>query len=782
MMRKLLAPALVAITATASGQTAIGEWRDHFSYNNVVAVMEGGSHIYAASTTSAFRYDQQSGEIERENKTNKLSDVGVQGLSWNAQLQAMLVYYTNGNLDLLQGDRAYNIGDIKRSSVVGNKGVYCVYMDGAKAYLGCGFGIVSIDLAVREVRETWFIGPGGAQVRVNGITMTNDSIYAATANGLFVAPRNSPNLAYFGSWHRRSDMSQYLASGPFNAVVAFGDKLLLNAPRATGGDSLLILEPDGSWSRFEPLFGKVNRSLSVSANGQVLTVANASEVHVYDQSLQQVNHASDFQGVYISPQQAITSSNGQLWVADRDRGLLRVGGGSHMQVAPNGPRSASAWRLAAAGGNVYVPTGALTGTWANQYRHEGVHIYMDDRWHTVDRTDNTFMNGVNEFTGAIADMVAIVVDPKDPRHAFVGSWDEGLVEFRNGLPEQIYNPTNSALGYDINPYQNQLYVGGMAYDDDGHLWISNPWSTKPIVVRKKSGEWYAFTPGTLLAGNLLVADMLVADNGDKWILRPRGNGILVYDSGSSLESADDDSYKILNNQPGTGGLPAPDVYTIAKDHDGQIWAGTSRGLGVFYDPGVVFSGSAIDAQQILIEQDGNVQVLLETEAINAIAVDGANRKWIGTQSSGVFLVSPDGQEEVHHFTAENSPLPSNTILSLAVDGTTGEVYFGTDQGIMSYRSDATEGAEESSCATVFPNPVRESYAGPIAITGLVSDSEVKVTDVSGNLVYRTKSLGGQAIWDGNDMSGRRAATGVYLVFASDLYGTFKCNTKLLLVK
>lgn len=782
MMRNLLTLSLLATVAPVMGQTAIGEWQDHFSYAKVVAVAEGGQYVYAASGTGAFRYDQQSGEVERANKIDKLHDVGIQGLSWNAALQAMLVFYTNGNLDLLQGEGSYNIGDIKRSSIVGDKGVYSVYMSGTKAYLGCGFGIVMLDLASREVRETWFVGPGGAQVRVNGITMTNDSIYAATESGLYVAARNAANLAFFENWHRRTDMGAALSSGPFNAVASFGDKLVLNAPRATGGDSLLILGADGSWTRFEPLFGKANRSVVVSGDGQRLTVANASEVHVYDPGLQLVHHVWDLQGQYISPQQAITTNAGHLWVADERHGLMHLGGGPHFRVLPNGPRTSSSWRMAAAGGSVYVPTGALTGTWANQYRHEGIHILQGGQWSTVDRTDNSFMSGVNEFTGAIADMVAIVIDPKDPQHAFVGSWDEGLVEFRNGLPERIYNPTNSTLGYDINPYQGRLYVGGMAYDEDGNLWVSNPWSSKPIVVRKKNGDWHAFSPGSLLGGNLLLADMLVADNGDKWILRPRGNGILVYHSGSALESADDDTYMVLNNQPGTGGLPAPDVYTIAKDHDGQIWAGTSRGLGVYYDPGSVFSGSAIDAQQILIEQDGNVQVLLETESINAIAVDGANRKWIGTQSSGVYLVSPDGQEQVHHFTAENSPLPSNTILSLAVDGTTGEVYFGTDRGIMSYRSDATEGAEESTCATVFPNPVRETHTGPIAITGLVSDSEVKITDVSGNLVYRTQSLGGQAIWNGNDMSGRRAATGVYLVFASDISGTFKCNTRLLLVK
>lgn len=781
---RILLPLFFAGTVAAQEQSAIGEWRDHLSYTTIVAVAEGGEHIYSASTNGAFRYNKQTGEVERENKTNLLNDVGIQGLAWNSEVQGMLVYYSNGNLDLLIQGRSYNIGDIKRSSIIGNKGVYCAFMEGSRAYLGCGFGIVVVDLVSREVRETWFIGPSAAQVRVNDIAMTADSIYAATASGLFVAARNSPNLAFFESWRKRTDMGDALAPGPFNAVAAFGGKLLLNAPRASGGDSLLVLEPSGVWSRFAPLFGKVNRNLSVSQDGQYVVIPHENEVHAYDQGLQEVSYLNDYQGTPLSPRQAIRASNGAIWVGDNSHGLLRIGQGPVLRVVPNGPYTSSCWRMAAAGGNVYVTTGTVTGTWANGYRQEGLHVFMNGAWSTVDRRTNEFMAGANEFTGGIADMVAVTVDPNDARHFYVGSWDEGVVEFRDGLPIQIYNPTNSALGYDINPYMNRLYVGGLGYDAEENLWISNAWSTKPIVVRKKDGTWHSFTPGSLLGGNLLVADVLaLKSTGHKWIIRPRGNGILVYDSGSSLESSDDDQYKLLNNIEGSGGLPAPDVYTIAEDHDGQVWAGTSRGIGVFYNPSAVFSANSdFDAQEILIEQDGNVQVLLETEAINSIVVDGANRKWIGTQASGVYLVSRDGREELLHFTAENSPLPSNTIVNIAVDGSTGEVYFATDRGIMSYRSDATEGADQSDCAKVFPNPVRENYSGPIAITGLVRDSEVKITDVSGNLVYRTRSLGGQAIWDGNDMSGRRAATGVYMVFASDVSGSFKCNTKLLLVK
>ena len=775
---------LVVRIAEAQEQSAIGEWRDHFPYTNLSSVAEGGGHVYAASGTGLFRYDPTNGDILRLNKTNALSDVGIQGLAWNEPLATLLVYYANGNLDLLRGESSVNVGDIKRSSIIGNKGIYSVYMVGTTAYLGCGFGIVVLDLEDKEVRETWFIGPSGSQVRVNGITMTNDSIYAACTTGLFTASRNAPNLASFDSWRKRIDMGPALAAGPFNAVATLGERILLNGQRPdAGGDSLLVLETNGSWTRFAPLYGRRNRNLNISTNGQFVVIPHDGDIHTYDQQLAEVGFSYGYASTGASPSQAISSPSGSMWVADRAVGLVRATGGDQgTAILPNGPKTASSWRMATGGGALYVASGAVSGTWNSTYRKDGIHVYIDGRWSTKDGIQYPLMNGVNEFAGGANDWITVVVDPDDPQHAFAGSWDEGLLEISNGVPVQIYNAGNSALGEDINPYQGRLYVSGLDYDKDGTLWISNAMSEDPIVARSKQGDWYSFNPGNVLNGNLLISDMVATRAGYKWIIRPRGNGILVYDSGNSLSATDDDQYKVLNNETGNGGLPTGDVFSLAEDLDDQIWVGTSRGIAVFYTPEAVFSGEDFDAQQILIEQDGNVQILLETESVNSIAVDGANRKWIGTQGSGAYLVSPDGRDEVLHFTAENSPLPSNTITNIAVDGVTGEVYMATDRGIISYRGSATDGGDESDCASVFPNPVRETYTGPIAITGLVANSEVKITDVSGNLVYRTSSEGGQAIWNGNDMGGRRAGTGVYLVFASDLTGTYKCNTKVLLVR
>jgi ligand-binding sensor domain-containing protein len=174
--------------------------------------------------------------------------------------------------------------------------------------------------------------------------------------------------------------------------------------------------------------------------------------------------------------------------------------------------------------------------------------------------------------------------------------------------------------------------------------------------------------------------------------------------------------------------------------------------------------------------------LLGTEEIKAIAVDGANRKWIGTASSGVYLISEDGLETIHHFTAENSPLLSNAIQSIAINEKTGEVFFGTGSGLISYQSDAIEGGNRFENVHAYPNPVRPEYSGVITITGLVADTQVRITDVNGNLVYETISNGGVATWDGCGISGERVTTGVYFAQCVSPNGKYKHITKILVVK
>ena len=777
----ILASFLLYLSTDA--QPAIGQWRDHFAYLSTVAVVEGGGAAYCATRNGVFKFDPATNETTRINKVNALSDVDVSALGWNGTLGALVVGYGNGNVDVVFGESSVNLSDIQRSGIIGDKRIYGITCEGDRAYLSCGFGIVVMDLVRREVKDTWIIFPNAAQHRVNTLTFHQDSIYAATEIGLFSAWRQDANLAAFTSWHLRTDLPQ--ANGFFSDAGSFAGKLFVNwsaAPPSTA-ETDTIYYWDGGWQKLADAYGRDVRGLSVSPDGQRLVIGHTFEARQYNSALERVFQANTVNGKYFLVTAVAGASNGGVWVATGDRSLVRCDGqDAGLEAAPNGPRSSGAVKLDVQNGLLMVASGSVSGTWTSTFNHQGVHLFRDGTWRTVQEADDPLMLGVNNLGGGAVDPMAVAVDPEDPGHAFTGSWDEGVLEWRDGVVQAIWNATNSSLGTNGAPADGVVDVGGLDFDEDGNLWVSNAYTQNVVSVRKRDGSWKSFDPGSVLGGNDLVADITAMENGQKWLVRPRTAGIVVFNDGGTIDETGDDQFRALTTFENQGKLPSLDVFSIAEDQDGEVWVGTGKGIAVFYNPEAIFSDENFDCQQILIEQDGNIQILLETEVVSAVVVDGGNRKWLGTQSSGAFLVSPDGTEQLAHFTKENSPLPSNNVTSIAIDGVTGEVFLATDQGIVSFRGEATDGGSEASCATVFPNPVRESYQGPVAITGLIADSDVRITDMAGNLVYRTISNGGQAVWPATDLSGQRVSTGVYLVLASDPTGTLHCNTKVMVVR
>jgi len=214
--------------------------------------------------------------------------------------------------------------------------------------------------------------------------------------------------------------------------------------------------------------------------------------------------------------------------------------------------------------------------------------------------------------------------------------------------------------------------------------------------------------------------------------------------------------------------------------DGEVWVGTDEGVGIFYSPSTILTDNNYDAVRPLVNFDGYVQYLLETEVVTAIAVDGDNRKWIGTDRSGVFLLSPDGTEQIYHFTEENSPLFSNQIIDIAISAN-GEVFIGTASGIIAYKGTASSPSDDYSDVYAYPNPVPAGFDGLIAVKGLIEDSDIKITDINGTLIYSTRSEGGQAVWNGRNFDGRKARPGIYLVFAATPDGSEKVVSKILII-
>jgi ligand-binding sensor domain-containing protein len=365
---------------------------------------------------------------------------------------------------------------------------------------------------------------------------------------------------------------------------------------------------------------------------------------------------------------------------------------------------------------------------------------------------------------------------------YLSSFGGGLIEMVGDKITAKFDATNSTLQRlsVVDTNYRPLLTGGMDFDNLGNLWVSNFGVNKPLSVKTKSG-WYSFNVGTITGGNEL-GWLTCDDYNNKWVLSLRDRGVLIYNDNGTPENINDDQYKMLTKEVGQGALPSNTILCVTKDLRGEIWVGSSQGLAIVSNPRQIFSVKKedYDARQIIIKVGSNFEIFLGKEQINCIKVDPANRKWIGTPN-GVWLVSEDGYTVIKNFTTANAPLLSNNVIEIGIDESSGEVFFGTEKGIISYMGDASAGAKGFDNVEIFPNPVRPDFTGSVSIRGLMNNATVKVTDISGQLVYETTSNGGFASWDGRSMNGSRVSTGVYLIFAANKDGSQTHVGKLLFI-
>lgn len=761
--------AAVAICSSLRAQVAVGQWREHMPYAKGLRVAVTPDRIYHAGEHGLYYLDRKADALERLSKINGMSDFGFSAIAYSDQHNTLVIAYSNTNIDLIKDNQIINIPDIKDKQILGNKTINNIHIDGDYAYLACGFAIVVLDMVREEVKDTWYIGANGGPVMVNDISSNPDHFIAATTQGLLMAPRNGVLLADFNNWSVVDEIPVL----SFSSATQLGDRFYVALDNAQSDTVYFQSEVGGAWLQFtDPVIYNVH---SLESDDGLLMMCTDGKVEVYDHENVSQFGTATFGSMNADPRHAISDEAGNIWVANRNFGLGRLSPDFSTKTFPlSGPADVSSFDIDVWDSRLYVAGGGYSGAWGPVYSSVGIFSFIDGQWNTI-TPGSGLLQGMWDF-------VRVKVDPFDSRRMYACSWGAGLVEFYDGQPVARYDTSNSAIT-SIVGYPGNYRLGGMAIDDNANLWVGGTDSGKMLFCKTAGGTWYGYSfPGVVTSGS--VANMTVDQTGQVWAIIPRNNGLLVFNHNGTLAETGDDQSRKLTSAVGNGALASNNLFCIASDLDGEVWVGSDNGISVFYSPGSVFNGGNFDSQQIIIEQDGYVQYVLENQAVTVIKVDGANRKWVGTASSGVYLLSADGTEEIHHFTVDNSPLPSNGITALTIDHLTGEVYIGTEKGIVSYRGTATYGEPtiDDTKVYAYPNPVRPEYFGPIAIKGLTRDADVKITDVSGNVVYATKAYGGQAVWDGNNLSGQSARSGVYLVFASDEDGTETVVTKIMFVR
>lgn len=753
----------------------VNEWVDYLPYHKVFSVAEGEDRVYGATYSGLIEFIKDDNSFLRFSKVEGLSDIGVTCVGYNQQEKTFVVGYVNGKIDLITPFEIITLTDLNRKTIAGNKSLNKIHMYKQYAFIATGFGIIKFDVERKEFSETYLIDENGGYIFVNDITIYADTIYAATVDGIRKAYMNDPQITFYETW--KKDMNLPYPNKSYDIVESFGDRVFANLPGDTAdSDTLYEMNSSQLWTPIIELFGKSNKS--VSAYDNYLLISHYQYISSYDNDWNEMNRIVNYgEGTFASANDAILGKDSVIWIGDNELGLIENPRPFwYTVVHPESPNNAKVDAIDIRENRIWVAAGGRENNWNNVFSNDGVY------W----RDKSLNWDNINKFKDPVLDSVYDIIDvishPNDPNLAYGASLGGGLIEFKNYKTSNIFDEQNSTLK-EAGGLEGWVGVTGFDFDSQGNLWMANSRNEFPVAVYTYDKKWYSYSFGSLISEDL-TGPMIVAESGYKWTILPHaGKGILVFDDGGTLDDVSDDQSRILNNNSGTGGLPSRDIYSIAEDKDGEIWVGTAEGVAVFHSPSSVFVENAnVDAQQIIVSVDGYFQYLLGTETVTAIAIDGANRKWFGTRGSGVFLMSADGTEEIHHFTAENSPLISNFIRTIEINESTGEVLFGTNEGIIAFKGTATDAEARLKDTYAYPNPVPEDYYGLIAIKGLTANSAVRITDVAGNMVFETIAEGTQAVWNGNDMNGNRVATGVYLVFGIDTQGNDSQVAKILFTK
>jgi len=455
---------------------------------------------------------------------------------------------------------------------------------------------------------------------------------------------------------------------------------------------------------------------------------------------------------------AIRDDSGRIWYAEGFNGIRMASdytSGCSI-TSYKGPYSHLVSDIVVQDGQVLCASGGVSETFGFLFKREGMYLLNERNWTNLNEFEDDRLKGQD-----ILSVFRVAIHPSQPK-LYGGSYWAGLLEYDTQSDQyNLFNKTNSTLRGSIGDPARER-VTGLVFDREENLWVATYNAAEPLNVLDVDGQWRSFevrAPGTL-------SDIVIDDFGYKWCpVFGNAGGILVYDSGESIASVRDDQQRFINTT--NSELTTNLVNTVVVDREGAVWVGTAEGPIVF-DCGLDALRDDCPGLRPQVIQDGIPELLLGDQDIRVIAVDGANNKWFGTRN-GIFVQSPDGEEEVVSFTVDNSPLFDNEITALAYDDSSGEMFIGTNKGILSYRTPTTVGARRHRDGEVyaFPNPVPPGYFGDIAINGLVDNALVKITDIDGKLVTELRAMGGTAIWTGLDLQDRKVTPGVYLVWSAE---------------
>jgi ligand-binding sensor domain-containing protein len=755
-----------------SAQIGTGQWRLHIPSQIAIDVVALSDRVFTAFDNGVSEYDYSTHELTTWDVVTGLSDITISSLGHSSATNSVFIGYENGNIDHIRNNEVTNIPAIDLAEIQGSKKIHKIVEYQGYMYFATGFAIVKVDPIKNEVRDTYY--PTNGNQAIVDVAFRNDTIFALTKSLMYTGDITNVALADPAQWTVDPRIPTLLSNEYREMEIVDNEIFILFIDDAFGLDTVYQLTNTGMATTFMESFDMEILSID-NLNGQLSANYRGATI-TYTSNYTQDLIISDY-GFGTAHASRISYQDGVYWLADSKVGLVKYESGSIENISFSGPPKNEFYAMDWSRGKLAIAGGGVAGNIA-LFRNSGVYTFENEEWKLLDQTTMSLWAGAD-----IWDYLSVAIDPRDKDVVAVATQSFVPLSFTDasGNIVDTLTPNNSGIE-ETSIGIGMSLVSSVQYDNSGNLWVLNGGTVEPLKVLTIDGDWQSFNLGPE-ASNKFSKRMVIDNDNNKWFSFRAGE-LFGFNDNNTPTDLSDDSYIKLNSGDQSGALPSNEVTALAVDHDNELWIGTDNGFAVLYNASSVFGASLgeYNAQRIKVEFEGNVEFVLGATSITDIEVDGANRKWFGTENAGIILLSADGLEIIEQHTIDNSPLISNTILDLQLDHNTGELFIITDKGLISYRTDATTGDSDYSDVTVFPNPVRPDFNGPITIQGIKSDSDVKITDAAGNVVYQGSSNGGTATWDGKRLTGEPVTTGVYFIWTAPNEGKGRKVGKVLVVR
>lgn len=706
----------------------MGGWRSHFNYQQTSLVERTTNNVFAATSHGLLYYDPQDQSVNKLSKVDGLNDVGISAMAFDQDEEYLVLGYQNGNVDLINSDGITNLPILYNSGTTEDKHINHIDFHDGNIHLSTNFGMLILTVE-NTVQEAYLnLGETGETIKINASLVSNDKLYLATEDGILEGQINSGiNLQDFNNWERFSgSLVEFL---DLNSIVAGHGNIY------TASVSGLFKLNDNNWSGIPITLQPGETILKIKSGEEAPIVLTSQRILLLssDDSFSTVDRPDDANILDIYQE-----DNNLFWYADESKGLSRLQQGTADHIVLDGP-STQLVRLKIDNDHVYAFPQLNTNYNSTVSNGMGYSVFMDGRWQIIGPEN------LDDFSN-ITDVVTI------DNEIFLTSFGNGIINLSTG---EVTDRTNSPLVENESDTGNTL-VSGILEDNEENIWITN-FSNNSLLKWDGADGWVPYDFGSSASSEPVKSGINQSNQIWMTLGLQDGRGLLGFDITS-------ETYRYVSAV--ATGLPSDQVYDLAFGKQDEIWLATDQGLAYFPFSFGVIEDHTIDVSLPVFEES----ILFENKPVYALAVDGGNRIWIGTDD-GLWLFSENIQELVYHFDVENSPLPSNKIVDLEIDPNTGELFVLTDKGLVSYRTNATEGSNRHQNVEIYPNPVLPDFTGWVGFSGLAENVRLKVTTISGKLVREINAFGGGASWDVNDYNGRRVDSGVYLVFSASSDGS-----------